>query len=723
MHTYRFLLGAKDVCSIGLESCKLDLRAGGPDSLSLVYERSISGTPPHAVHDVLDLTLQTIDEEGEVATSELLFRGRVVSCPAHDDGRSSGWNVRAVNAWGDMDRIVLTQSWKSWDPVSESLFNRDCPRVTLHIGEDGLPQTTGDTIRDIVGLAASKGAIISTGTISPALTVPPTEVLDTTCLAALRQCLAYHPDHVAWMEGQALHVRPPEALPTVTVHSCSDGLVVTRDPQSAEIPGGVVILWERTHDHDGVRKVERIEQSAGSTGGWPPPMRMTIPLAGVSSTSVSQVIETRTLPVPGQTSAEVAKKFFMGLIPQIGDADVADLLISSYEVAFADPRLDELDAKTDTVNPNRRPISRGSDEPGDFPRMLVNGQIQPWFPTSVKAYSAVLKATIHYKGSNAKIREFTRGRLEVAEPITITNAKPKTYTALDSVTLAEQPIPGLAASYWAAINRARDEGTVSGPLANRWAGLRPGRRVLVLDRFATPAVVSQTSIDCLAMTFSATYGSSEYLNPKSIAELARAMARNRPAWKRPEERTQAQAGGGAKPIREGSNQSPQFATPRVESRLWGLTVTDPEAGKVRIENPGTVKRTAALDNSGLVTVSAIGSEFTVSVGDMLVLEVSPTLSTTLKKVSTWDGWPYPIDTQETSPPGRWVIARYYYVLWDFVGSSSDLGAVKIKDGLWGERRGFEGNLQFLRGRISDKDGHVVSYYELVPSQGCRSGGA
>src|SRR5690606_29436191 len=103
-------------------------------------------------------------------------------------------------------------------------------------------------------------------------------------------------------------------------------------------------------------------------------------------------------------------------------------------------------------------------------------------------------------------------------------------------------------------------------------------------------------------TVSATYGRSEYRDPKSIADLAKSMAKNRPTWKRPEERTEALADSGSGgPIREGGKASKQTATPRFsEPDLWSLVVTDITAGKVKIGLPGQVRKTMAMDSSGLV---------------------------------------------------------------------------------------------------------------------------
>lgn len=721
---YKFLLNGADVCGLGLESAMMSLRAGGPDTLVWVYSRDPSGAAPFAGHDVVTVTCQSFDDEGELTETETLFKGRVVKRPVRDEGGAGGWTITAESAWGDLRRIVLTQSWKSWNPATETLVDMEVPRVVLGISSTGTIQTTGATLKEIVTHAAAKGALIAAGTISPSLTVPPTELVDTVCDTALRQILAYHPDHVAWIEdGESLHVRPPSALATITVDPCAEGMEVDHDPQTAEIPGGVTIVWERTHEVDGEAKIERIHQSAGATSGWPPPLLMTIPLAGTSVTTKTQVIETRTLPVPGETSATLAKNFLKGIVPQLADAANADLLITAYEVEFADPRLDEMDDEMDdTVNPNSKPINRESDEVEDFPRMLVGGQVQPWFPSSVKQYDALLNVSIRYNGNDAKVRQFAGKGLEISEPITITNALPRTYSVGEEITAAESPIEGLAASYFSAISGARDEGAIRADLMGQWRDLRPGRRVVVTGKFSTPSPIISADYDLLSQTVSAGFGAGEYLNPKSIAELAKAMAKNRPSWRRPEERTKASgegASGGS--IREGGKAPNQYPTVhRSEVKLWDLEVTNADTSEVKIRNPGRIRKTMAMDHTGDVGITNAGATFTAGPGKMLVLEYTPELDIVLQMVDEWDGWPMPIDSVESDPPGLWLMEKGYFVLWDFMTSSEDPAAVRIGDELFGERRAYDSHLIFGKSWMEDKDGRVVPIYELLPAQGFRA---
>lgn len=712
MPSYRFLFDGTPVCSLNLERLQLALRAGGPDSLSWSYETNPLGTPLHEIHDEITLTCQTLDDEGTVTATETLFLGHVIRRPARDEGTSAGFDFVAENGWGDMRRVILTQVWKSWDPTTEALVDRAVPRVVLGLATDGTVQTTGATLGEIIDHAEAKGALVTAGTLSPALTVPPTELVDTTCDAALRQILAYHPDHIAWIEdGETLHVRPPSALSTITIaDTCEAGLLVSHDPQTDEIPGGVVIVFEKRHQIDGAEKIERIHQTAGSSLGWPPPIYMTIPLAGVNVTSRKEVIETRTLPVPGDTSATLAKNFLKGLIPDLADAANADLRITAYEVIFADPKLDYIpDPDTGTVNPNSRPIDRGTDTVDDFPRMLVSGQVQPWFPPSVKQYDALLNVTVTYTGTNAELKAKIGNAFDISEPITITNAEPKIYSAIDSVEAGDEPISGLATSYWNAINQARDEGTLRGDLQGQYLDLRPGRKVLLSEYFDTAAVIRETTYDILAKTFECGYGNSEYLNPKTLQDLARAMARNRPSWKRPEERTDASAdsaSGGT--IREGGKASPQYAKPTRRSTFpWDLKPSE-TSGQFTVAVGTILKGDDSVEQ--VLTCTNPTDTFTAAADKILAIkieEIEPTEYTLV----LLDEWPeadgYAVTYSGTVEGEDFEFTARHFPLWQIVATPSAEADLKLGEDLYGLPLCDRKNLQIVQSIYRTPDEEFV----------------
>lgn len=710
----RFTLNGAALCGLSLESCRLSLRAGGPDSLQ--WSQVGGGSGGLALHAAVILNYQTFESDGTLASTATLFSGRLVRRQAKG-GDDPGWAYVAENGWGDLGRIIATQPWKSFNPDTGSLETVDVSRVVLCMGADGTYHHTGLAMGEIIDLAAAKGANIAKGTLSPALTVPPTELVDTTCEQALRSLLAYHPDMVAWIERTALHVRPPSALPAISIDPCARGLDVEVNPQTEAAPGGVVLVWERTHRADGVEKLERIVQTAGSTTGWPPPLRMTIPLAGVDTTTKTQLIETRTIPNPEDLDSTLAKNFYKGLIPAISQASNSDLAIRAQKIVFADPKLDKLESDGETVNPNSRPIDRDGDQPEDFPRMLVEGQVQSWFPSGVKQYDALLSAKIHYKGTDAAVRAYIGTGLEINEPITITNALPREYRLTDEITLAEQPISNLAASYYSAISAPREEGSVSGALDPVTIHLRPGRRISMTG-LGAPSPVREIEIDCLGHTFEARFGAGDFLSPKSAAELARAVAKNRPSWRRPEERTKAETGSGTASVREGANSAPKYGKPdRAAPRAWDLSVTGENKAKIQI--PGQVRKSADVDESSLVTIVGIDTEWTFSVGKWLCLKLTKTGAVSVVLETTWDGFPFPIVTEDDAL-GFKVWEHTFFPLWKAIDPPADMipgRHIAISESVTLVRLAPDAALEIVQTHEETPSGHFVDCDTLAPGWG------
>jgi hypothetical protein len=158
------------------------------------------------------------------------------------------------------------------------------------------------------------------------------------------------------------------------------------------------------------------------------------------------------------------------------------------------------------------------------------------------------------------------------------------------------------------------------------------------------------------------------------------------------------------------------------SELWGITVVPDELNKVKISNPGIIKKTTALDDSGVVDVIGIDDQFAARVGSLLGIEFKRDSTATMRVMAPADleGWPYPITTKESDPPGFFILDKYFYAIWDFRSDrGEDPSTVQIGKNLFAEKRGFSSHLQMMLTRQEDKNGKVVSTFELVPSVGCR----
>lgn len=692
MSHYVFSINNVAVCDLPLDSATLNLRAGGPDTLSLSYAVADATDHIYTYGQAIVVTVKTYSDADILESTTVLFSGRISRRQGIGIGESDSLSYEAVNAWGDMRKSPLTQLWKSRPIDGGALTTVEVPRVLLGQDDDGSLMDSGEVISFIINRAASKGANVTLGTISAGLAIPTTEVLDTSCDQALRQILNFHPDYVAWIEGTAFNCKPPSLLSTVTVPSaCADGLVTTLVPQEDEAPVGVKIIFERTHIIDGQSLIERIAQTAGLSSGWPPPLYMTIPLAGANVTYKTQVIESRTLPPVDDLNGTTSKAFYKGLIPQIAGVDNADFAITSQTVLFADPLLDYIaEAGSETVNPNSAPIDREGDLETDFPRMLVSGQITDWMDEDLKQYDAILTARLYYRGTDPVISDFVGNYLEISEPIQITNALPKTYSEIDGYTEAEEPIAGLATSYWNAIKTARIEGTIAGDLGGKYVDIRPGRKLIVTDILPTAAVVTSSQINLLTDQFQSTFGGSEYLNPKSLTELARALVKNRPTWKKATERTEAKTGAGLGAIKEGSKPAEKWGGPRstkAPAHPWSLDVVNYSSGEVKLLH-GTVRDTSGT-TSGALSPANENETFTPSAGGFLTLQLegyTPTQYTIVYSAN----WPVTddLEVEYTGTPGGedFEYVESHYPLWEFT-STPTKGAVEISEDLYAIHRG------------------------------------
>ena len=191
------------------------------------------------------------------------------------------------------------------------------------------------------------------------------------------------------------------------------------------------------------------------------------------------------------------------------------------------------------------------------------------------------------------------------------------------------------------------------------------------------------------------------------------------------------------PIRPGWEQTPEGlvppAIPEFDTSVraieyWSLKIETTEAGEkvVSIKHPGKVKRTTAYDDSGLVNVVDIAETFTPAVGKFLCLVVEPDLTVTLEMVDEWTGYPYPVKETDSTPAGKKILEKYYYVIWAFVSPPDPddpdapprpIGSMTVSDTIMAVKWGYGTHLQFVLAQDETLTGHVIPYYQLIPGTG------
>lgn len=526
--------------ALGILAASLERRNRGPNALSLVFACAelapVAGT-------VVVLARDGVTE----------YTGRALE-PVTVREESPMVSVVVLDAWRELEECPLTLARTSWDATAEGLASVPTSRVIL--GADpatGDPERTDETLARIIARLETQGApTLSAGALFTGVLAPSSEAVDISALDAVRQVLRWHPDVVAWIASNGgFNAKTLANLAPVTV----DADAVKLSFSARQVPRGIRIIWERVSTVDGVQRVERIPQTAGATTGWPPPLEITLPLAGAETTTERVDVHTRTLPKDGVSNAAKAK-FFRGLLPWLADADLDDVAVDDLEIEIVDPSEDDLDTDGATVNPNSKPFPPGGGSAPDlsaFSRQLLSpSSIPDWVG---QAYPARIKARIAYKGTPTKaIADNLQGRGysaaaggfylvgTVDEGITVTDAKPKVYDRLESATAGQVPVGGLAAAFYAAATAAGKSGTVSGPVCALATAI-PGAEISVGDDVSN-APVQSASWDLINGEASVAFGMPDHLSAQDLLALSQVGNEAPPKWTRPEEHEDAEPDAG-----------------------------------------------------------------------------------------------------------------------------------------------------------------------------------
>lgn len=485
-----------------------------------------------------------------------------------------------------------------------------------------------------------------------------------------------------------------------------------------------------------------------------------------------QPVKTRPLPATGDYDAP-AEKFWLkalrleslGLGPddiKLPTTTVGDIAV--HTVAFAHPEDDPDDPlfeQPSAINPASKPLWRPPSV-ADFPRYLVSGQLAEWM--KVEAAEVVCTATVAVKKSSvdalgdrdkavfmaleprsATVQSIPAYLVEARAVVVATTAKTRVYknypaagtgdvaadnSAAHAAALDDAVIPGLAEALYVARSSAPWEGSVdlSAEEAGATRHLGSVLRLVHADRSdwtAMRALVQSESLDLASGSARVGFGPADHLSPQDFIALHQAAHPPRgdgapPPPPRPPAADE-EDGSEDEPDLDGGVYPPTVAPVREVSTValggaarWDLAMTDTD--EVKVARAGQIKRTSALDGSGAISIDSVGSSFAVADGDFLVLEIERDLTTTLNLRSTWDGYPMPVDTEESTPGGVWVMTKYYFPLWYFSAAKPDTDGTLFGT-VWGRKLCPDSDFQIIVSREQDADGHVVSSVELRPAAG------
>ena len=702
-----YKINSASTCSLGVTGASLTLNNRAPSTLSLTIAKApgaASNSAPFSYRDTITV------QQG----SETIFSGKVDSVKVANNAPGIGWQIIAYDGLFDLEQVPLMNSFSSYNPATGFLEAVDIPRVMLGQSDTGTLQSTGQVVGDIIDRATAAGAHLTKGTILDGRQVPPTQVLDATCGQALSQIIRYHPDAAIWVDGSAtINIVQEENLSVVGIDPATD--IVPRDShwtRNDRAPKGVRIYYEITHKVDDSDLLERRLDSAGATSGWPPPLAMTIELAGVESGSKEHTARTRTIPTSETLAEDASKAFVKGLFAQFNAIDSDDLTLDSVEVVPINPYEDQLE-DDDSITANAKDWT--APDPEDHPRMLL-APLPPWVDRSMHPARITVQAT--YSGDDSTVTALSEdGSYTLNAIITLTNAEPKTYKGDGELIIGETPMTGLASDYWNAIKTARIEGTLSGPAIVGGALLtaRPGKRVSLPGE--SPSIVQTTSIDLIAREITVTLGLGEHLTPQDTIELQRAINANKPTYPTTESRTQA------------ADNSQVFRTPQASTtdstiinsatataRLWNIvntTVAESLTTTIKIGRPGTIREDTNLDSA--LTISGITDSHTVSAGKLLVITHSYNsdgehTGSTLEAVDEWSDYPSPY-TITTGAGGFPQMTAYHQALARIYASDTVPAGrsrvVALSNGLSAVELAENSDFQLVQSVIENDSGDMV----------------
>jgi len=464
--------------TLKITSCIVNLQAGGEDSAELAFALAASALAPADENDAV------IIREG----ANVYFRGYVVRVEPFADGGREGWGIQCAGLSSNLNRITYRQRY-AIGPATPSQSYGYKTRCQLGVGDDGDPQTTAETIADILTYAATESSGVATGSIlsGTALTIPSQEVVDATCMECIRTPMRWHPDCVSWFDHVAsnYNIAKPAALSTITkaVSGNTSGCKLIRQkPLRRRAVRGVVLTFETVNTVDGVEWIDLTEQTAGAPSGVDI-VRRTITLKGTDTVTQSQQVITADVPT------------------STGDPDLFDWVITHFpDVAETNPVTGNATVKSiqqvvdvdNKVGPGTVPIVSGSPR---YPRELVGGSIPPW-QSGISAAPTKITIVLKWDGTvgNAafyKLFDKETGLLTLTREFTGTDAVTTVYRTSASTTGETAP-EGLAAAYYDAISTESPAGTVVfvGDEIDRT--LVPGKKLTTTGLFALTGVVIQS---------------------------------------------------------------------------------------------------------------------------------------------------------------------------------------------------------------------------------------
>ena len=459
----------------GIVQCQITLRATGVDTCSLAVDPALwTSAAAYATGDTIAIKQD----------STVRFVGRITEIPRQATGAQHTLSYTAEGPWARLEKITYGQTWKLRNSGG-TLVDVSKPRVVLGQNDAGAQITNGAQIAAVIDYLIARGIPILKGTIDAGIIMPYDEQTMLTCADAIRTCLRWSPDWVAWWDytttgsgvyKPTFHCRARSNLSTATLN-----LTSTTKPESANLQPradlvlpGIKIVYEKAQSYDG-NNWNSYELDTAGTYSDPECVELLFQLQGITTTLLRQTLVVESYPTSGSPpSANLNDKtWWRARLPWLVDIADADLLITA----------------------GARSGSHG------YASYIVDGCVPDWL-TSVHVEEEVISAKVAYvrRDGDDNALEDVEER-EVSVKLISTDGSSREYQTVGSINFGESTPSGVAAAIYASWSVLHYEGVFSLIEGDPSFTFVPGTKINIsngLAAWASMAALVQESYISLA---------------------------------------------------------------------------------------------------------------------------------------------------------------------------------------------------------------------------------
>ena len=488
----------------GIVDCIINLRATGADDCRFAIDPALwTQAASYATGDNI-----LIKQDSTVR-----FVGRITELPREASGGNHRLSYVAEGPWLLLEKITFGQIWKLRNSGG-TLVDVSKPRVVLGQDDAGAQLTNGAQIAAVIDFLIARGVPILKGTIDAGVAMPYNEQTMLTCADAIRTCMRWSPDWIAWWDytttdsgtyKPTFHCRARANLSAATVNLTSttkpeDAIL---RPRSDLVVPGIKIIYEKAQSYDGNNWNSYELDSAGDDTNAEC-VELMFQLQGVTTTLLRQ-----TLVVEAYPTTNGDKTWWRSHLPWLADIADADLVISDENWS-------------------------GSE---NYANYLVDGAVPDWLLDIIGVEEETITAKIAYvrrDGDDNPLEDVEER--EVSLKLLSTDATSREYITTGSIDFGETTPTGVAAALYASWSVLHYEGTLSLIQTDPDFTLVPGRTLNISNGLAAwatmAALIQEAAISLADGATTIRIGPPARLEADSLVGLYRATHASNFSWSR-----------------------------------------------------------------------------------------------------------------------------------------------------------------------------------------------